>query len=287
MRLILIAACAAAWMVGCGKEPSPSKTTRAAEASGTEAESAKPRAVGERNATLTIFAAASTSDVLTALAKRFEQERGVKVQCSFAASSALAKQIENGAQADVFISADEKWMNYLQERRLIDAATRRDLLGNALVLIATKGRSFEVQMEPGFDLIAALKAGAGDGGFAGLALADPDHVPAGRYAKAALQHFGWWDAIASEVVPAEDVRRALAYVEMGELPVGIVYATDADASSKVEVIARFPEESHDPIRYPIAIISGANPKATEFVAFLRSDDAATEFKRHGFIVLSE
>jgi molybdate transport system substrate-binding protein len=167
---------------------------------------------------------------------------------------------------------------------LIDPATRRDLLGNSLVLIATKGKSFQVKMESGFDLPGALKTGAGDGGFAGLALADPDHVPAGRYAKAALQHFGWWDAIAAEVVPAEDVRRALNYVEMGELPASIVYTTDAEGSSKVEVIATFPEESHEPIRYPGAVVGGAKPQAAQLAAFLQSDEAAKEFQRRGFIV---
>lgn len=285
--MILIAACAAAWMSGCGKEPSPSKTTRGAEAGEGAAESAKPQAAGASEATLTVFAAASTSDVIGELAKRFQLEEGVAVQCSFAASSALAKQIEHGAKADLFISADEKWMDYLQERGLIDPATRRNLLGNTLVLIATKGKSFEVKMEPGFDLPGALKAGAGDGGFAGLALADPEHVPAGRYAKAALRHFGWWEALAPEVVPAEDVRRALNYVEMGELPVGIVYATDAQASSKVDVIATFPEESHGPIRYPVAVVRGAKPQAAEFAAYLASDEAAKEFQRRGFIVISE
>jgi molybdate transport system substrate-binding protein len=225
-----------------------------------------------------VFAAASTTDVLTEIARDFEAREGVTVRLSFAGSSTLAKQIDAGAPAELFLSANPEWMDYVQQRGRLADGSRRDLLANRLVLIAPHGKGFPVRMEPGFDLAAAF------GGR--LALGDPTHVPAGEYAKAALQHMGWWDALADRLAPGADVRAALRYVEMGEAAAGVVYATDAASSDRVELLATFPADSHPPIRYPVALCKQHTPAAEAFGQFLQTPQAAEVFKKHGFEVLS-
>lgn len=221
-----------------------------------------------------VYAAASLTHAIGEISAAWQRAGHPRPTLVFAASSALAKQIENGAPADLFVSADRKWMDYLARRRKIDPASRVDLLGNELVLIAPTGRGFPVTMDKGFDLAGA---------FAGkLCTGEPDVVPAGTYAKQALVAYGWWTALAPRMVGTDDVRTALAFVERGECPLGIVYATDAAISTKVEIIGRFPAGTHDPIVYPFAIVAGAGPQAGAFVEYLRSDAAQQIFRKHGF-----
>jgi molybdate transport system substrate-binding protein len=223
---------------------------------------------------LTVFAAASLKDALDEVVGAYDS--GAKVVVSYAASSALAKQIENAAPADLFISADLDWMNYLESRGLIDKSTRFDLLRNRLVLIAPAGSSATLEIKPGFALAQAL----GDGR---LALANPDSVPAGKYGKAALQHLGVWAAVARKIAPTENVRAALVLVSRGEAPFGIVYLTDAIADKKVRIAGEFPEGSHPAIIYPAAIIAGSkNIQARSFLNYLRSPAARAIFGKHGF-----
>jgi len=230
---------------------------------------------------VTIFAAASLTNVITELGAQYEKEQSVKVVNSFAASSALAKQIENGAPADVFMSADSKWMNYLQDKNLIDVSSRVNLLGNRLVLIAPKGRSFKVDFKKGFEFAKAF-----DGR---LCTGDIDAVPVGIYAKQSFNNLGWWDGIKTRIVGAQDVRAALAFVERGECSAGIVYETDAKVSDKVEVVGVFPDETHDPIVYPLAIVSksSGNASAKSFASYLVSPKAAETFTKYGFTVLTK
>lgn len=240
---------------------------------------------------LTVFAAASTTDVITQAAAAFEAKRNVHVVASFASSSDLARQIQGGAPADVFLSADEKWMDELEKGGAMAQGSRRDLLGNELVLIAPVAAPFEARAQRGFDLAGAIaaRAGARPGDRGRLALADPSHVPAGRYAKQALDHLGWWGGVGgveAMVIPAADVRAALRLVEMGEAAAGIVYATDARASAKVVVVLTFPEDAHDPIRYPIALTARARPEAREFLEYLGSPEGGVIFQRAGFRVLA-
>ena len=231
--------------------------------------------------TITVFAAASTVDVLNEAARLFKAEASVEVKCSFDASSTLAKQIINGAPADVFLSADQKWMDEAARAGTIDAASRRDLLGNQLVLIVPKGKALTVRMETGFDIAGVLPPNAR------LALADPTHVPAGIYAKQSLEHLGWWSGVEKLVIPAQDVRSALRLVERGEADAGIVYSTDAKASKDIAVVAEFPPESHEPVRYPIALVKGAKPQAADFIAFLQGEEMKRIFSDAGFVVLTE
>ncbi len=229
--------------------------------------------------TVVVFAAASLKNALDRIAKDWEAKAGKKTTLSFAASSALAKQIESGAPADLFISADLKWMDWVAERKLIDAASRKTLLGNALVLIAPKDSTVDLKIEKGFKLAEAL----GDGR---LAMGEPNSVPAGIYGKAALTSLGVWDETAPKVAGAENVRAALAYVARGEAPLGIVYATDAKSDPSVKVVDTFPEDSHPPVVYPVALTaSSTNPEAKAFLAFLSSPDAAKVFEDEGFTVL--
>jgi len=223
-----------------------------------------------------VFAAASLTDVVTVLSRRFEAERGIPVRESFGASSTLARQIEQGAPADVFISADGAWMDYLAERRPALVSSRSDLVSNRLVLVAEKSADIRVQLEPGVDL-----AGAFEGR---LALGHPEHVPAGRYARSALESLGAWDALAARLLPAEDVRAALRLVEIGEASVGIVYASDATSSPAVRIVATFPEATHTPIRYPMAACS-PREEARLFLEFLRSPGAQEVFTAAGFVPL--
>ena len=228
---------------------------------------------------LLVFAAASLTEVLGELARVYETRSGSRVRLSFAASSVLARQIEAGGRADVFLSADQEWMDYLAARRLIDATSRRDLVGNRLVLIAPADSTLRLAIAPGFKLAEAL----GDGR---LATGDPDTVPVGRYARAALTNLGVWQSVAARLVRAENVRAAITYVARGETPLGIVYATDAQIDQKVRVLATFPDSSHTPITYPAAATASAVPGAADFLAFLGSDAAAPVWKKFGFVELS-
>src|SRR5688572_5250388 len=225
---------------------------------------------------LVVFAAASLTDVLQQIGPLYTKQSHVPVKFSFAASSALAKQIESGAQVDVFFSADQDWMNYLQQHRLINPATRKDLLGNRLALIAPKDSKVSLKLERGAKLRAALGA---DGR---LATGDPDSVPVGKYAKAALTHLDLWSAMEPRLVRADNVRVALMYVARGEAPLGIVYATDAAVEPDVRIVDVFPESSHAPILYPVAATSRASADAASFLTFLRSEGARAIFTRSGF-----
>ena len=224
---------------------------------------------------LLVFAAASLTNVLGELSPVFEKANGVTVKLSFAASSALARQIESGAAADVFVSADQEWMIYLDDRKLIAPGTRRDLVGNRLVLIAPADSKAALKIEPGFKLAAAL----GDGR---LATGDPDTVPVGKYAKSALTSLGVWQSVEAKIARAENVRAAMMYVARGEAPLGIVYATDALVDSKVRIVDTFPERTHTPITYPAATTRTARAEAQAYVAFLASSEAAATWKKFGF-----
>ena len=224
-----------------------------------------------------VYAAASLGSALEDLAQTVAQ-RGMEMKFSFGSSSTMAKQIEAGAPADIYFSAHEKWMDYLENRALIAPGTRANLLGNALVVIVPKGEGFELDLRLDFGF-----AGAFDGR---LALGDPTHVPAGIYARQALETLGWWSALQGRIVPAGDVCAALALVERGECPAGMVYATDAAVSQGVEVIGVLPDSLHAPIVYPLAVVKGRHT-ATVVAAwrFFQSDEAAAVFKRYGFQVL--
>jgi molybdate transport system substrate-binding protein len=227
-------------------------------------------------ATITVFAAASLTDSLKAVADAYKARTGVTVTLSFGASSTLARQIDQGARADIFMSADTDWMDFLQKGGLLAEGSRKDLLGNQLVLIAALNSKPAPRIAPHFDLAGAL----GDGR---LALADPASVPAGKYAKAALTSLGVWDSVASKVAPAENVRVALEYVARGESPFGVVYATDAKVAPSVKVAGIFPEDSHAPITYPVALTKSASPAAKDFLAFLSGNAARIIFQRAGFM----
>jgi molybdate transport system substrate-binding protein len=226
-----------------------------------------------------VFAAASLKNALDEVAREWgAKSAGKKVAISYAASSALAKQIENGAPADIFASADLDWMDYLAKKGMIQPDTRVNLLGNRLVLVAPKDSTAKVEMRSKLDFAAAL----GDGR---LAMANVDSVPAGKYGKAALQRLGAWDGVKDKLAQAENVRAALQLVARGEAPLGIVYQTDVASDPKVKVLATFPKDSHPPIIYPIAILkSSSNPAARSFFEFMRSGDAKGAFDKQGFTV---
>lgn len=226
-----------------------------------------------------VLAAASLQDALESVAEQWTGQGYPPPVLSFAATSALARQIESGAPADIFISADEKWMDEVEGKGLIRAGSRADLLGNSLVLVAPANSEVRLAIEPGFPIAAALGTGR-------LAMADPDAVPAGRYGKEALTNLGVWDAVADKVAPAENVRAALTLVGRGEAPLGVVYATDARADPKVRLVASFPEASHTPIRYPVAVLNAAKHNDAEaFRAYLTSQEAGAIFRRYGFTTL--
>lgn len=220
---------------------------------------------------LRVYAAASLTDAVGELAKRYER---ASVKPVFAASSTLAKQIDAGAPADVFISADRKWMDYLVERGRVARDAPFELLGNALVLIAPRGHGFAVRFEPGFAFADAFKGR--------LCTGEPGVVPVGIYAQDALTRLGWWDAIKPRVVGTDDVRAALAFVARGECPAGIVYRSDAAISPDVEIVGVFPEATHAPVVYPAAAVGSATPAARAFLDFLRTPAAAEVFARYGF-----
>jgi molybdate transport system substrate-binding protein len=236
-----------------------------------------PAAAQEK--TITVFMAASLKNAIDDISAMFTQQTGVKVVASYAASSALIKQIEQGAPADVFASADLEWMDYGVQKAVIKDGSRVNLLGNNLVLIAPKGSKVDrVTIGPGFDL-AGL---AGDGR---IATGDVRAVPVGKYAKAALEKLGAWTAAAPKLAMTENVRAALVLVGRGEAALGIVYETDAKVEPSVKIVGTFPEDSHPTIVYPIALTSTAKPAATQYLAFLRSQTAKAVFERYGFTFL--
>jgi len=225
--------------------------------------------------TLRVFAAASLTNVLDELSAAWEKNGGMPVKTSYAASSVLARQIEAGGRADVFISADQEWMDYLQSRNLVDKPTRRNLVGNRLVLIAPSDSTLQLKIAPGFDLAGAL-------GKRRLATADPDTVPVGRYARSALVTLGVWDEVQDRLVRADNVRSAMMFVARGESPLGIVYATDALADSEVRIVDTFPENTHAPITYPGATIRGARAEAIAYLNYLASPAVRDTWRRFGF-----
>jgi molybdate transport system substrate-binding protein len=236
--------------------------------------------VNAHAADITVFGAASLSDALNKIADDYQKNTGKSVAVSLAASSVLARQIEASNGADIFISADLNWMDYLEKKDLIDHASRIDLLGNHLVLIAAKDVSTSITIAPNFDLAGALRGGR-------LAIADPDSVPAGKYGRAALISLGVWSSVADHLALAEDVRGALALVARGEAPFGIVYETDAKAESDVKTVGIFPEGSHQPILYPAALTKDARPAARDFLNYLSSPAARAVFVKDGFSALTK
>ncbi|WP_010140401.1 molybdate ABC transporter substrate-binding protein [Oceanicola sp. S124] len=230
---------------------------------------------------VTLFAAASLKTALEQIEPVFEAATGADLRVSLAGSSALARQIQQGAPADVFISANPGWMDALEDEGLLAEGTRRDLLGNAIVLVAPQGQGGRVDLLASPDLPALLGAGP-------LAMALVDAVPAGIYGKQALTSLGLWEAVAPHVAQADNVRAALALVALGEAPLGVVYATDAAAEPGVEIAATFPEDSHDPIRYPIAALAESdNPLTAGLLAFLQGAEARATFEAQGFTWLAD
>ena len=224
------------------------------------------------------FAAASLKNALDEASAAYQREAESRVLISYASSSTLAKQIENGAPADVFISADLDWMDYVAERKLIQPETRAKFLGNRLVLVASANSKLSLTIAPSFPLAQAL----GDGR---LAMADPASVPAGKYGKAALEKLGVWGSVSGRIALAQDVRAALVLVSRGEAALGIVYQTDAAADKNVKVIGTFPESAHPPIVYPMAILAGStNGVAPVYVQYLLSPKAESFFEKRGFTV---
>ena len=227
---------------------------------------------------LIVFAAASLTNVLQEVGGGFTAQTAVPIKFSFAASSALAKQIENGAPADVFFSADVEWMDYLQSRKLIQVPTRHDVLGNRLVLVAPADSKIELKIGPHFPLAAVLGKGR-------LATGDPDSVPIGRYAREALTKLGVWNDVEARLVRADSVRSALAFVDRGEVALGIVYSTDAQIDKKVRVVDAFPDDTHQPIVYPIALTAAAKTDAIKFADYVRSPASGATFNKYGFLFL--
>ncbi|AMN45664.1 hypothetical protein ACG33_00790 [Steroidobacter denitrificans] len=266
-RRYLIACVATAWVTASGA------------ASGAASRPPEP---------LVVFAAASLTDVLQEIGERYTQTSGTPVRLSFAASSVLARQIESGARAQVYFSADQDWMDYLQAHDLIDRGSRQNLLGNRLVLIApsdskTSFRLAEIKKDRGKTIRTALLEALGPAGR--LSIADPDSVPAGKYAMSALETLNLWDIVESRQIRADNVRMALMYVARGETPLGIVYSTDASAEPRVRIVDFFPSSSHEPITYPIAATHDAGRQARPFLEFLRGEAARTIFFRAGFIII--
>jgi molybdate transport system substrate-binding protein len=230
---------------------------------------------------ITVFAAASMKNALDEVDSLFTAQSGVKVVASYAASSSLMKQIEQGAPADVFLSADIDWMDYGIKHNLIKNDSREDLLGNRLVLIAPKDSKIgNVTIAPGFDLAALAGSGR-------IATGDVRAVPAGLYAKAALEKLGIWSSVESKIAMAENVRAALVLVARGEAPLGIVYETDAKVDPSVKIVGVFPDDSRPPIVYPVAMTKDAKPDAAQYLAFLTTPEAKAVFERYGFRVLAK
>jgi len=239
-----------------------------------------PLSLAQAAERITLFAAASLTNAITDVVNAYEQTHETSVVTSFASSSTLARQIAQGAPADIYLSANQKWMDYLQEQGSIDEASRQTLLGNTLVLVAPKDSPLEK-----VDVSAKWKPSDQLGDDGRMAVGDPDHVPAGRYAMQALESLGLWSAVESKLARANSVRAALALVERGEAPLGIVYGTDARVSEAVKVVGRFPESSHTPIEYPVAIVKGhEGPEVEQLAQFLQSETAADIFRAYGFEV---
>jgi molybdate transport system substrate-binding protein len=227
-----------------------------------------------------VFAAVSLKNALDDIARQWQRESGKKTVTSYAASSTLIKQIEEGAPADIFVSADLDWMDYGQHKGLIRPDSRFNLLGNRLVLIVPKDANVSANIQPGFDLAALLKGGR-------LAMANVGAVPAGKYGKAALEKLGAWDGVKDKIAQTENVRAALVLVARGGAPLGIVYQTDAASDPTVKIVGTFPENTHPPIIYPIALTKETtNPEAQAFLNYLRSPVARAAFERQGFTVLA-
>jgi molybdate transport system substrate-binding protein len=231
----------------------------------------------EKKEPVLVLAAASTTNSLDEIRQQFAKETGIEVRTSYAASSTLAQQVVNGADADVFISADQKWADFLDKKGFV--AKRQDRLGNRLVIVVPKESSLKVSKAT--DLTAAA--------IEHLALGDPESVPAGRYAKQAFTKLGIWEQLKGKVVPAEDVRHALTFVETGNAQAGVVYATDAAISKKVRVAAEVPAELTEPIRYPVALLKHGNGRssAEAFYGYLLSPAAGKVFEKYGFTVLEK
>jgi molybdate transport system substrate-binding protein len=227
-----------------------------------------------------VFAAASLTDALQELGSAYGKTTSVNVKLSFDASANLARQIEAGARADVFFSADTQWMDYLQTRKLIQASTRQNVVGNSLVLIAPADSQIKLKIAPHFPLVAAL------GKDGRLATGDPDSVPVGRYARSALSTLGVWDEVSPHLARAENVRVALLYVARGEAPLGIVYGTDAVADKTVRVVDTFPADTHPPIVYPVALTKSAQTDAAAFIAYLTGPRGREVFLKYGFTELA-
>jgi molybdate transport system substrate-binding protein len=226
-----------------------------------------------------VFAAASMKNALDEIAAQWQRETGKKVVISYAASNTLIKQIEQGAPADIFISADLDWMDYGQQKNLVNAGTRSDLLGNHIVLVTAKESTLALKITPGFDLAGVLMGRR-------LAMANVDAVPAGKYGKAALEKLGVWDSVKDKIAQADNVRAALLLVSRGEAPLGIVYQTDAASDPTVKIVGTFPDDSHPPIIYPVALTkTSTNPDAQAFLSYMRSPAAKPAFERQGFTIL--
>src|SRR5579871_1535958 len=226
-----------------------------------------------------IFAAASLKNALDEIVAQWQRESGKKVVVSYAASNTLIRQIEQGAPADIFISADLDWMDYGQQKGLINGETRSNLLNNRIVLVAPRDATYTLKVAPGFDLAAVLKGGR-------LAMGNVDAVPAGKYGKAALEKLGAWDGIKDRIAQAENVRAALLLVSRGETPLGIVYQTDAASEPGVRIVGTFPDDTHPPIIYPAALTKDSNNAiAAEFLKYIRSVAAKPAFERQGFTML--
>lgn len=227
-----------------------------------------------------ILAAASLKNALDDASADWSKKTGKTTKISYAASSALAKQIEGGIPADIFISADVPWMDYVAERKLIKPASRSDYLGNQIVLIGAKDSKIDLKIDKGFNLKGAL------GNDGRLAMGSVDAVPAGKYGKAALEYLGVWPSVSDRVAQAENVRMALTLVSRGEAPLGIVYKTDAASDPAVRIVGAFPSDSHPAIIYPMALLStSTNPDAQAFIDFLKTPAAKPYFEKQGFTVL--
>ncbi len=228
-----------------------------------------------------VFAAASLKNALDDIAAAYRERTGRSVAISYAGTATLVRQIEQGAPADIFFSADMAWMDYAVAHKLVQPETRRTLLGNAIVLVVPKDSTATIAIKAGMDLAGLI------GRDGRLAMANVDAVPAGRYGKSALESLGVWNSVADRVVQSQNVRLALAFVARGEAPAGIVYATDAAAEPAVKAIGTFPADSHAPILYPVAMTAGStNPEARPFFDFLQSDAALPAYRRQGFTIVA-
>ena len=234
-----------------------------------------PGNAAEPSRPVLVYAAASLTNALDEVGQGYTSETGGRVKFSYASSSILARQIEAGADADVFFSADLEWMDYVQNRNLIKPATRTNVLTNRLVLIAPAGSRVQLSIAPGFDLLGAL-------GRERLSMGDPDSVPAGKYARSALLALGVWNQVADRIVRADNVRAALAFVDRGETPLGIVYVTDALIDKEVRIVDTFPEDSHPKIVYPAALTARAPAEANGFLEFARGKAGQAVFEKFGF-----